>query len=57
MTYMSFGELLIAYPNGGHWAPFSYDCPLAQTSSDATGLAVLLTVYKFVTQALSFRLI
>jgi len=24
---MRFWELIIAYPNGGQWAPFSYVCP------------------------------
>jgi len=33
---MSFWELIIAYPNGGQWAPFSYVSPLAQTSSYAS---------------------
>jgi len=27
VTYVSFWELIIAYPNGGQWAPFSKVSP------------------------------
>jgi len=34
VIYVNFWELIIAFPNGGQWAPFSKVCPpLAQTSS------------------------
>jgi len=37
VTYVGFWELIIAYPNGGQWAPFSKVCPPpTQTSSYAT---------------------
>jgi len=36
VMYVNFRELIIAFPNGGQWAPFSKICPLAQTSSYAT---------------------
>jgi len=40
VTYASFRELIIAYPNGGQWAPLQQSLPsLAQTSSYATGQA------------------
>ena len=47
ITYMSFWELNIAYPNGGQWAPFGYVLPLpvAQTSSYATGCFVFHFLY------------
>jgi len=38
---MSFWELNIAYPNGGQWATSAKFTPLAQTSSYATGYAML----------------
>jgi len=34
--YVNFWELIIAFPNGGQWAPFNKVCPLAQTSTYAT---------------------
>jgi len=36
VMYVNVWELIIAFPNGGQWAPFSKVCPLAQTSSYAT---------------------
>jgi len=36
VMYVNFRELIIAFPNGGQWAPFSKIYPLAQTSSYAT---------------------
>ena len=35
---MSFWWLIIAYPNGGQWAPSAKSAPLAQISSYATGI-------------------
>jgi len=34
---VNFWELIIAFPNGGQWAPSAKYAPLAQTSSYATG--------------------
>ena len=36
VIYVNFWEIIVAFPNGGQWAPFSKVCPLAQTSSYAT---------------------
>jgi len=40
--YVNFWEIIIAFPNGAQWAPFSKVCPLAQSSSYATDCVAII---------------
>ena len=46
--YASFWDLIIAFLNGGQWAPFiKFAPPLAQTSSYATVLILCLNCHLY----------